>query len=52
MRITNAIIAAAAAGIVSGTTVVVAGCGGSQPTRPQSCYYSADHYASFARIVQ
>ena len=27
-------------------------CGGSQPTRPQSCYYSADHYASFARIVQ
>ena len=27
-------------------------CGGSQPTRPQSCYYTADHYASFARIVQ
>jgi ribonuclease T1 len=27
-------------------------CGGSQPTRPQTCYYTADHYASFARIVQ
>jgi ribonuclease T1 len=27
-------------------------CGGSQPTRPDACYYSADHYASFARIVQ
>jgi ribonuclease T1 len=27
-------------------------CGGSQPTRPDSCYYTSDHYASFARIVQ
>ena len=27
-------------------------CGGSQPTRPDRCYYTADHYASFARIVQ
>jgi ribonuclease T1 len=27
-------------------------CGGSQPTRPDACYYSSDHYASFARIVQ
>lgn len=27
-------------------------CGGSQPTRPDRCYYTGDHYASFARIVQ
>jgi ribonuclease T1 len=27
-------------------------CGGSQPTKPDACYYSSDHYASFARIVQ
>ena len=27
-------------------------CGGSQPTRPDHCYYTADHYASFSRIVQ
>jgi ribonuclease T1 len=27
-------------------------CGGSQPTKPDACYYTADHYASFARIVQ
>jgi ribonuclease T1 len=27
-------------------------CGGSQPERPEACYYTADHYASFARIVQ
>ena len=27
-------------------------CGGSQPEKPESCYYTADHYASFARIVQ
>lgn len=27
-------------------------CGGSQPTQPDACYYTADHYASFARIVQ
>lgn len=26
-------------------------CGGWQPTRPQACYYSADHYASFTRIA-
>jgi ribonuclease T1 len=26
-------------------------CGGSQPERPEACYYTADHYASFARIV-
>jgi ribonuclease T1 len=27
-------------------------CGGSQPTTPEACYYTADHYASFRRIVQ
>jgi ribonuclease T1 len=27
-------------------------CGGSQPTKPDACYYTRDHYASFARIVQ
>jgi len=27
-------------------------CGGLQPTNPEACYYTADHYASFARIVQ
>ena len=27
-------------------------CGGSRPTQPDRCYYTADHYASFARIVQ
>lgn len=27
-------------------------CGGRQPTRPDSCYYTADHYASFRRILQ
>lgn len=26
-------------------------CGGAQPTQPEACYYTADHYASFARIV-
>lgn len=26
-------------------------CGGSPPTQPQACYYTADHYASFNRIV-
>jgi ribonuclease T1 len=26
-------------------------CGGTVPTAPQACYYTADHYASFARIV-
>ena len=27
-------------------------CGGSQPTAPEACYYSDDHYASFKRIVK
>lgn len=27
-------------------------CGGKQPKLPESCFYSADHYASFKRIVQ
>jgi ribonuclease T1 len=27
-------------------------CGGSQPASPDACYYTGDHYASFARIVQ
>jgi ribonuclease T1 len=27
-------------------------CGGSQPRAPRACYYTADHYASFKRIVQ
>ena len=27
-------------------------CGGSQPAAPETCYYTADHYASFRRIVQ
>jgi ribonuclease T1 len=27
-------------------------CGGTQPAVPDACYYSADHYASFKRIVQ
>lgn len=27
-------------------------CGGLRPTNPEACYYTADHYASFARIVQ
>ena len=26
-------------------------CGGWQATRPDACYYTADHYASFARIT-
>lgn len=26
-------------------------CGGQVPTQPQQCYYTADHYASFRRIV-
>lgn len=25
-------------------------CGGEQPSAPDACYYSADHYASFRRI--
>lgn len=27
-------------------------CGGEPPTAPAACYYTADHYASFARIVK
>jgi ribonuclease T1 len=26
-------------------------CGGRQPTRPEACFYTGDHYASFQRIV-
>ena len=26
-------------------------CGGTQPKAPDVCYYTADHYASFRRIV-
>ncbi len=27
-------------------------CGGTRPREPEACYYTADHYASFKRIVQ
>lgn len=27
-------------------------CGGLEPVRPEACYYTGDHYASFRRIVQ
>jgi ribonuclease T1 len=27
-------------------------CGGRQPTQPEACFYTDDHYASFKRIVQ
>ncbi len=27
-------------------------CGGRQPTQPEACYYTGDHYASFKRIAQ
>jgi ribonuclease T1 len=27
-------------------------CGGRQPTRPDACYYTSDHYASFRKIVE
>ncbi len=27
-------------------------CGGQQPTAPDACYYTADHYASFRQIVR
>ena len=27
-------------------------CGGRQPTVPNACFYTGDHYASFARIAQ
>lgn len=26
-------------------------CGGQPPTRPEACFYTADHYNSFSRIV-
>lgn len=26
-------------------------CGGLRPTRPENCFYTGDHYASFALIV-
>ena len=26
-------------------------CGGAQPAQPEVCYYTNDHYASFARIA-
>lgn len=26
-------------------------CGGQPPNRPEVCFYTADHYASFSRIV-
>jgi ribonuclease T1 len=27
-------------------------CGGLRPTRPEACYYTSDHYASFRKIVE
>lgn len=27
-------------------------CGGFKPVAPEACYYTADHYASFRKIVQ
>jgi ribonuclease T1 len=27
-------------------------CGGEKPAAPEACYYTADHYTSFKRIVQ
>ncbi len=26
-------------------------CGGKEPKQPDTCFYTADHYASFSRIV-
>lgn len=26
-------------------------CGGREATRPEACFYTGDHYASFSRIV-
>jgi ribonuclease T1 len=26
-------------------------CGGTRPARPDGCFYTADHYTSFSRIV-
>ena len=27
-------------------------CGGLRPAEPEACYYTADHYSSFSRIVE
>ena len=27
-------------------------CGGLQPTAPEACYYTDDHYASFRKVIQ
>ena len=27
-------------------------CGGRQPTAPEACWYTSDHYSSFRKIVQ
>jgi ribonuclease T1 len=27
-------------------------CGGQPPTKPETCYYTDDHYASFRRIIE
>jgi ribonuclease T1 len=27
-------------------------CGGTQPTKPDACFYTDDHYASFRRIAK
>lgn len=27
-------------------------CGGKEPAKPEACYYTADHYATFQRVVQ
>ncbi len=27
-------------------------CGGEPPTRPETCWYTADHYKSFRKIVE
>jgi ribonuclease T1 len=27
-------------------------CGGQQPTQPDACFYTEDHYSSFRRIVK
>ncbi|GIX26035.1 MULTISPECIES: ribonuclease [Caldimonas] len=27
-------------------------CGGQPPTKPEVCYYTDDHYASFRRIIE
>jgi len=27
-------------------------CGGKEPAKPEACFYTADHYATFQRVVQ